>query len=650
MNRKLRVSVFSGGRGSATITRELVRDPRVQLSVLVNAYDDGLSTGDLRDLIPGMLGPSDFRKNFSYLLDLYSAEQFALEKLIEYRLPKDFSREQFEALPALARGAPCRSEYPAALRNIFENLEPAIRQSIADYIDHFFGFYASAKGRFPFADCSLGNLVFAGAYLENGQSFNHAVEALGELVGAKARVLNVTLGENRILVALKADGEVLDRESKIVSPQSPAPIVDIFLLEKSLDPAALAALEPLALEEKRAFLRAREKPVQLSPGARQALLESDVVVYGPGTQFSSIYPSYRTDGLPDALAQSRARVKAIVANLDYDHDIQGLGVTDLVDRTLQFMGDPGNERRLVTHVLHNLQSAERASGVKLDRAKAHDGRHRGVALVAGDFQSPARQSVHSGIAVVGKLRELLEREQGSGRKDLDISVSLNERSLAMSPLLQEFLELPWHETFSHVRLSVNNAGPLDLQLPPHLEFRPLDAQGMFSEVDTFVQWLQSGTSHYLVTISGDGEYRLRDVLSNIRLLETTSFGAVFGSRNQSRRQFSKSLDAAYGESPALYWSSWAGALLLSALFTARYKVVFSDPLTGFRIYKRSALLDSLGDSLASFKPSAAGSITRLLIENNVEIAEVPVSYRTFKGFTNAAWRLRRGLKNVTSAL
>ena len=52
--------------------------------MLVNAYDDGLSTGTLRNFIPGMLGPSDFRKNLSYLFDDYS--QAALKSLMEYRL------------------------------------------------------------------------------------------------------------------------------------------------------------------------------------------------------------------------------------------------------------------------------------------------------------------------------------------------------------------------------------------------------------------------------------------------------------------------------------------------------------------------------------------------------------------------------------
>ena len=35
-----KVALFCGGRGSATIIRELLRTPEVQLALLVNAYDD----------------------------------------------------------------------------------------------------------------------------------------------------------------------------------------------------------------------------------------------------------------------------------------------------------------------------------------------------------------------------------------------------------------------------------------------------------------------------------------------------------------------------------------------------------------------------------------------------------------------------------
>ncbi|HKB96466.1 MAG TPA: 2-phospho-L-lactate transferase CofD family protein, partial [Rhizomicrobium sp.] len=86
-NKKCRIVLFCGGRGSATIIRALLRRDDVELTLLVNAYDDGLSTGSLRNFIPGMLGPSDFRKNLSYLFGNYSQSQYALKSLMEYRLP-----------------------------------------------------------------------------------------------------------------------------------------------------------------------------------------------------------------------------------------------------------------------------------------------------------------------------------------------------------------------------------------------------------------------------------------------------------------------------------------------------------------------------------------------------------------------------------
>src|SRR5678815_3890329 len=100
----MKVALFCGGRGSATIIRALLRRTDIELTLLVNGYDDGLSTGALRNFIPGMLGPSDFRKNLSYLLDLYSDEQYALKALIELRLPMDFGSMQKEGLWHFATG------------------------------------------------------------------------------------------------------------------------------------------------------------------------------------------------------------------------------------------------------------------------------------------------------------------------------------------------------------------------------------------------------------------------------------------------------------------------------------------------------------------------------------------------------------------
>ena len=64
---RLRVVLFSGGRGSGALTTQLVSNPRVDLVVAINGYDDGASTGEVRRFLGDALGPSDFRKNASRL-------------------------------------------------------------------------------------------------------------------------------------------------------------------------------------------------------------------------------------------------------------------------------------------------------------------------------------------------------------------------------------------------------------------------------------------------------------------------------------------------------------------------------------------------------------------------------------------------------
>ena len=63
----LRVVLFSGGRGSGALTTALVRTPGVDVTLAINGYDDGASTGEVRRFLGDALGPSDFRKNASRL-------------------------------------------------------------------------------------------------------------------------------------------------------------------------------------------------------------------------------------------------------------------------------------------------------------------------------------------------------------------------------------------------------------------------------------------------------------------------------------------------------------------------------------------------------------------------------------------------------
>jgi len=274
-----RIVLFCGGRGSATIIRALLRQSEVELTLLINAYDDGLSTGTLRNFIPGMLGPSDFRKNLSYLFGDYSGDssRAALQSLMEYRLSG--AAGEIEKLAGFAAG-PALADQP--LKDWFAQLPPDVLNRIRGLLARFFGY--AAEAHFDYRDCALGNLVFAGAYLEQGEDFNAAAAAVAALADSRAKLFNVSEPQNRVLVGLKRDGTLLASEAAIVGPQSISPITDLYLLEQPLAAAALEALAALDTIGKQAWLSARDAVPKLSSAAAEALAGADIILYGPGTQ------------------------------------------------------------------------------------------------------------------------------------------------------------------------------------------------------------------------------------------------------------------------------------------------------------------------------------------------------------------------------
>ena len=643
----IKVAVFCGGRGSATIIRALLKSADVQLALLVNAYDDGLSTGALRDFIPGMLGPSDFRKNFSYLLDLYSDEQYALKSLVEFRLPMTFGPTEAAGLRNFVQRGESR-----ALADPLGGLIVRLSESASRQVRHLLGVfldYADASGRiFEFRDCAVGNLLFAGAFLCQGRNFNSAAEVMSRLVCSQAVLVNVSNGENRTLVALKENGELLRHEVEIVGPQSAARIRKLFFLRDQIDDEELAELNQCKAIEKYKWLVRRQSLPLVSEEARRFLHDACIIIYGPGTQHSSLLPSYMIAA--SVLKASRAPIKAMVVNLGPDHDIQGFKASDLVDRALACISDPDNSQRAITHImLDNSRPIEGVLRLQPGLLGTYPA-YKGAAVIRGEFENKVSPEVHNGRAVVEKILNLWERDGAPDENpSLEIFYDLSQRSAAGKSLIEEFLELDWNYTFRRVVLRVQGETAALPSLPPHLAIEQWQSEELFPEVAVTAHWLRAGGSDYLATITGDGEYRLRDIVFGVRVLEQSSFGTVFGSRTQSRRQFNSSLLAAYGERGFAYRASLTGAFVLSMLFAVRFGMIFSDPISGFRIYRRAKLqpLDSLLRPNLRMTPT---TITKMLVQNRIEIAELPVHYRTFAGFTDPKWRLRRGMSNLLGIL
>jgi 2-phospho-L-lactate transferase/gluconeogenesis factor (CofD/UPF0052 family) len=649
--RRMRVAIFCGGRGSQYIIRELLRWDDIDTTLLVNAYDDGLSTGALRQLIPGMLGPSDFRKNLSYLLGLYSPNQFALQKAIEYRFPMDFREKGRELLRTYGATGETNG-FPQEWLEIHAQVETSKKEVIRTHVAQFMSYLDDKGADFDFADCSFGNIIFAGMYLANGESFNRTSAALAKLVDSQANLCNVSKGEDRTLTAVKEDGQILTRESEVVGKQSAVPIRSIFFTKGPIPAETIDELAKKSLDKKLAWFRERDLSSEVSDEARAAIRDADVIIYGPGTQHSSLFPSYIIAG--DEIRASPARIKAFVANLHFDHDIQGFTTNRLVDHALRYLGDEENASRVITHVIAPKHTDTRPDAIAVDQSLlGPGGLYKGAKVLEDAFQSPSDDAIHSGHAIIGTIRRLF-RETSIGTeagRSLDIFVDLQRRSLLADTIVQEFSEIDWSQRFDKTNLTLNRVDRKSkLKLPPWARIEYAEYQKTEPQIYALKQWLRFGTSEYLITISGDGEYRMHDLMPAISVLDQSSIGAIYGSRAQSRDQFRSSLTHAYGDSWMMRSLSRLGKAAISAMFLLRHGMVFSDPMTGVAVYRRSALSEEFKQRLLMLRSKSSTRITSLLIKHDVQVCEMPVSYHTYPHFTDFGWRVKRGMRNLAGLL
>jgi 2-phospho-L-lactate transferase/gluconeogenesis factor (CofD/UPF0052 family) len=396
-----RIALFCGGRGSASITRALLDHTDCRLTLLVNGFDDGRSTGWVRRMVPGMLGPSDFRKNLATVLDTSLPSERALEAFLNLRIhtaDEVFGSDGLRGFAA--HGDPTRLAPPLAC--LVSRIDPAVRRQLREHLRRAIGYMAHAASELVDVDMAVGNLLFAGIFLELG-TFNAALKQFASLGRPRAQIENVCEGVCRWLVALKRDGELLASESEIVGHQSPVPIQRLYLLPHRLEGGTAHALASLPRTEKQAWLAAREEKARPSDAALEALARADLIVFGPGTQHSSLLPSYRI--LAERIGRSPAAAKVLVVNLVPDSDDAGGSIPELIQRALCSMGDPENRGQSITHALVDVAGPE-AGGLEAGPL-AGTSNWRSIVMLWSDWRDRSHPDRHDGVRVARELTSLL---------------------------------------------------------------------------------------------------------------------------------------------------------------------------------------------------------------------------------------------------
>jgi 2-phospho-L-lactate transferase/gluconeogenesis factor (CofD/UPF0052 family) len=618
----LHVVLFSGGRGADALVQRLAADARVRLTIAVNGYDDGASTGEVRRFLGDCLGPSDFRKNASRVARVLRTAHDALTTLLDSRLPSPCE-------PAVAGGvldvlAGRRSpggELEARFGALVDRLPAAVRADVVRPLSAFEEEYRRTGRPFVFDDCAVGNIVFAGAFLLAGRAFNVAVDAYCALCGVPAGMIdNVTDGTNAYLVAIGRGGEVLATEADIVDARRRNVVREIYLIRSRLAPPDVAWLESVPFEEADAALGARSAVLQLNSRLAERLAAADLIIFAPGTQHSSLFPSYLTPGLSPALAANVRAHKLMLTNLQADAEIHGASGVDLVERALYYLREK-NRRPFVTPSLITLCLINEPAGPsEVHVLPGPIDRLEDLRLIRiANYEDGDTGRHDSDKVLVPLLDELLERRTPK-RMAVLLTDSESEAKLAQTVL--EMVRGGLADLGLHVQVFYARSTPLDpfFTASVPLAVRRLDTSSR-SVTRAFLEACVAMQSDYVALVDSSGMYNGEDVARLAAVVASRNADAVWGSRRLSLREIHASYRLRYRHTPLLGLTSYLGSHLLSAAYLVLHGRYVSDTLSEVRACRLEYVADlDVTDALVNHR------LLSLLLGNQAEIVEVPVQF------------------------
>jgi 2-phospho-L-lactate transferase/gluconeogenesis factor (CofD/UPF0052 family) len=603
---RLSVVLFSGGRGSGVLSRQLVNRPDIRLTIAINGYDDGASTGEVRRFLGDSLGPSDFRKNAARVARESHSCPVSLVELLDTRLPNPCSKEEgLRALEALAvsGGAQIR-ERVDAVRKELESGRP-----------------------FEFSDCALGNLVFAGSYLRCGRRFNDAVDDYCGLLGLPPGLVeNVTDGTNAFLVALEVDRGVLVSEAEIVDAKQQNRISDVFLVDRALSEADRTRLAAVPREACIQWIEAHSAVLPLNPRLRDRIAAANLIIYAPGTQHSSLFPSYLTKDLSRAIASNLTAMKLLVTNIQADAEISGSSAVDIVERAVYYLKEKGRlplpVPSLITHYIINdpriPEADEVAAYVPLGRLETLEdprlvrighyedgvsGRHDASKVLTpflNTFRSRRRRQrvaiwLYDAASLNKLSQSVLEMLRG-GIQDLGVDVTVfYTADLDLDEVFMQSLPIP----LCNLKHSGHPAGK------------------------AFTLALGDREFDYAVLFESSGMYRGEDLVGLISPLMTGRLDAVWGSRRLSLKDIEASYRLRYTRNAMLGSLSYVGSHLLSAAYLVFFGRYISDTLSGVRAV-RASFLTRL--PVAPDDKLANQYLLSSLLAEKADVLETPVQF------------------------
>ena len=312
---KIKVVVFSGGTGAASLLKGLkyfdVTGKAMKVTSIVNAYDDGKSTGQVRRVCD-VLGPSDIRKNqwhqYRNTKKDYMDINTTFDELFNKRYNLTPGNEEEEILHLID------------IWDFDKKYDILFKETIKQY------FALPGSKLFPYTDFNISNILYAMLFKTIG--YIDTIKIFKSLLDIEDDVMLVS-EDNLVLQAITKSNAHLTSEAQIVSwANSLDPIDDIYFVPANNNTTMASSNPDWANQTWLVPL--------MTDYSAAAITEADLIIFAPGTQWSSLIPTYKTKNFNEMVQSSKAK-KILLMNNTQDKDNHGQTAGDILNSISKYL-------------------------------------------------------------------------------------------------------------------------------------------------------------------------------------------------------------------------------------------------------------------------------------------------------------------------
>ena len=277
----MKTVILSGGSGNDSLIRGLkYYYPSMNCKVIVNAYDNGKSTGVCR-AVTNTLGVSDIRKNH---IRMYKAMHGNCDKNII-----EFYDNRYDFTPG---------------NEVAEITEKLNTWGMPQFIPLVERFFATPEAKnYRYTDFNISNIVYAEMYAQSGYEYTNDYFC-NKILDIDSFVL-LNSFSNAYLKAITNSGYVIKDEGEIVEWCNRDDKIESCLYSTVIN-------------------------TELNPRAVASIESADLIIISTGTFWSSIYPTLEFGDLYKLINKKTHAKKVWALNCEEDKDSYGVSADEFI--------------------------------------------------------------------------------------------------------------------------------------------------------------------------------------------------------------------------------------------------------------------------------------------------------------------------------